>query len=167
MQKPLFLYDVNKESKKKILEKRIHVFLVTFCTWIFAAWGKNKKTRIISYIHIRKKIFWIKISCVVIHICLSYESLCHFINNKVIQFQTCLLIIKETLYKALLHLSWKTPKISSTYSTVHTGAVAKMKILIVLCCLLGLTNGFLFPKIKTVEKLDIDKYTGRWYEVWL
>lgn len=34
-----------------------------------------------------------------------------------------------------------------------------------LLLVVGLVDGFFFPKIKTVEQLDINKYTGRWYEV--
>ena len=34
-------------------------------------------------------------------------------------------------------------------------------------CIATTANGFLFSKIKTVDRLDVEKYTGRWYEVCL
>ena len=40
-----------------------------------------------------------------------------------------------------------------------------MKVLALCMVLLGTCQGFLFPKIKTVDELEVDKYTGRWYEV--
>lgn len=35
-----------------------------------------------------------------------------------------------------------------------------------LLLVVGLVDGFFFPKIKTVEQLDINRYTGRWYEMY-
>jgi len=40
-----------------------------------------------------------------------------------------------------------------------------MKNLLVFTILITATQGFLFPKIKTVDELDVNKYLGRWYEV--
>jgi len=33
-------------------------------------------------------------------------------------------------------------------------------------CIATTANGFLFSKIKTVDRLDVEKYTGRWYEMY-
>ncbi|XP_066922500.1 uncharacterized protein [Clytia hemisphaerica] len=41
-----------------------------------------------------------------------------------------------------------------------------MKVLALCIVLFGTCQGFLFPKIKTVDQLDVAKYTGRWYEMY-
>ncbi|XP_057305173.1 outer membrane lipoprotein Blc-like [Hydractinia symbiolongicarpus] len=41
-----------------------------------------------------------------------------------------------------------------------------MKTIVFCVVFLYGANGFLFPKVKTVDKLDLNKYLGRWYEVY-